>query len=135
MIILIEGIDRSEFCKPKAKDVDKRRFFETRGMIYRVYPEQLTRVRIKKFGKQMGTDSMIVYPENCIHAVHERGIRITLDKMLADMDEYKIMTGGTLGKKPWGILSSETQNKLRPLFPFMVIGVVLLYAFLTNGGL
>lgn len=134
MIIAIEGKNRTEFCRPKnPKDVDKRRFYETRGMLYRAYPEQFTRIRINEFGQEVTTDEMIAYPENCIHAYVDRDIVITVDKTLADIDENRIMVGNTFNKKSWGILTSKTGSKIWQNFPIILAGLVLLYAFAANG--
>lgn len=134
MIIGIEGINRTEFCRPKnAKDVDKRRFYETRGMLYRAYPEQFTRMRVREFGQEVTTEEIITYPENCIHAYVDRDIVITVDKMLADIDENRIMTGNSFSKRSWGMLTSKTGSKIWQNIPIILAGLVLLYAFAANG--
>ena len=134
MIIIIEGKNRTEFCRPKNKnDVDRRRFYETRNMLYRAYKNQFTRMRIREFGEEVDTDEVIVYPENCIHAYENRGVIITVDKLLADIDENRILTGHPLNKKSWGILTSKTGRAIWEYFPFIIVGVVLLYAFAANG--
>ena len=134
MMIIIMGKNRTEFCKPKnAKDVDRRRFYETRNMLYRAYINQFTRMRIKEFGQEVTTEEVIMYPENCIHAYVDRGIVITVDKMLADIDENRILTGNPLNKKSWGVLSSKTGRAIWEYFPFIIVGLVLLYAFAANG--
>lgn len=134
-IFIIEGKNRTEFCKPSAKDVDRKRFFATRGMLYRGYPDQFTRMRVFKYGKEISTEEVIVYQENCIHAQQERGIVITPDKMMADIDEYKHITRNKFPpQKSWGILSSKNLSSLKKSAPMILVGVVLLYAFISNGG-
>lgn len=134
MIIVIEGINRTEFCTPNVKDEDRRRFYETRGQLYRVYPEQLTRMRIYEFGKEVRTESVIFFQENCIHPHIEKGEVMSCDKMLADIDEHKIMTAGTTQKRAWGVLSSGKKTDWWNIGMFAIVGVVLLYALLSNGG-
>lgn len=90
-------------------------------------------MRIREFGREIGTDEVIVYPENCIHAYVERNVHITVDKMLNDIDENRILTGTALNKRSWGILSSKTRAKIWSAFPMIIVGVVLLYAFASNG--
>ena len=133
MWIIIEGMNRTEFCKPKNRDVDKKRFFATRGQLYRAYPNQFTRMRVREYGQEITTEEVIVYPENCIHAYVERDVHVSVDKMLNDIDENRILTGNPLNKKSWGILSSKTGMKLWQSFPMIICGVVLLYAFIANG--
>lgn len=126
-------MNRTEFCKPKTKDVDRRRFFETRGQLYRAYPEQLTRMRIREFGIVTGTEEVIVYQENCIHPQIERGTMITPDKIMADIDENKIMTSGIIEKKAWGVLTSKNTSKIISYLPLIMVGLVLFWAFASNG--
>lgn len=134
-MIIIEGMNRTEFCVPKSKDVDRRRFYETRGMLYRAYPDQFTKMRIVKYGVEVGTDEVIVYQENSIHPQVERGTRITYDKMMADIDEMKIITGSKDGKRAFAHISSKTRSTLSNLAPFILVGAVLVYALIKNGGL
>lgn len=135
MIIVIEGMNRTEFCRPKNRDVDKKRFYATRGMLYRAYPNQFTRLRIREYGREIGTEEIIVYPENCIHAYQEqeRHVFVSVDKILNDIDENRILTGTPFNKKSWGLLSSKTGLKLWQSFPLILCGLVLLYAFASNG--
>ena len=133
-MIIIEGMNRTEFCKPKNRDVDKRRFYETRGMLYRAYPDQFTKMRIYEYGVQRGTDEVIFYQENCIHPRLERGTVITTDKILQDIDMNKIMADGLFGKRrSWGILQSKTTKSLWGYIPILVVGVVFLIVFAQNG--
>ena len=137
MIIIIEGVNRTEFCRPKSKEDDTRRFFECRGQLYRAYPEQLTRMRIKKYGIDIGSDSVIAYQENSIHPMVEKGTPINRNKILADIDEHKGMNQNSMGtpKRAWAKLTSKHKNNLVAMAPLIVVGIVLLYAFLSNGGL
>lgn len=135
MQIIIESKNKTEFCRPDIKEMDNRRFFMKHGQLYRGYPEQFARMRIRHFGAEVGTDEVIVYQENCIHPQVELGTRITKDKILADIDANKEMTSGVVMKRPWGKLSSKSRKSLANLAPFLLIGGVLLYAIITNGGL
>lgn len=131
---IIEGKNRTEFCKAKDKDIDRKRFFATRGMLYRGYPNQFTRMRIYEYGVEKGTEEVLVYQENCIHAQQERGIHVDPDHLMCDIDEYKNMVKLTKAGKQWGMLSLMKDSTLKQYFPFIIVGVVLLYAFISNGG-
>ena len=134
MIIQIEGMNRTEFCKPKnKKDIDKRRFFETRGMLYRAYPDQFTRMRMYEYGKEVGTEEVIVYPENSIHPMIERGTHIDVDKILMDIDLNKTLSEGLFKRKAWGSLTSKAGSFLWAYGGLILCGLVLLYAFVSNG--
>ena len=132
---IIEGKNRTEFCKAKDKDIDRKRFFATRGMLYRGFPNQFTRMRKYEYGVETGTEEVIVYQENCIHAQQERGIYIDPDHLMCDIDEYKGMVKNTLGNKSWGKLSILGNKKLWSYWPYILCGVVLLYAVIANGGI
>lgn len=134
-LFIIEGKNRTEFCKAKDKDIDRKRFFATRGMLYRGFPNQFTRMRIYEYGVERGTDEVIVYQENCIHAQQERGIFIDPDHLMCDIDEYKGMVKSSLGGKQWGKLSILKSTSLMKYWPYVLCGVVLAYAFISNGGL
>ncbi len=132
---IIEGKNRTEFCKAKDKDIDRKRFFATRGMLYRGFPNQFTRMRIYEYGIERGTEEVIVYQENCIHAQQERGICIDPDHLMCDIDEYKDMVKPTMGGKQWGKLSILKSKSLMRYWPYVLCGVVLLYAYIANGGI
>lgn len=134
-LFIIEGKNRTEFCKAKDKDIDRKRFFATRGMLYRGFPNQFTRMRIYEYGVERGTDEVIVYQENCIHAQQERGIFIDPDHLMCDIDEYKGMVKSSLGGKQWGKLSILKSTSLTKYWPYVLCGVALAYAFISNGGL
>lgn len=106
----------------------------TRKMLYRGFPNQFTRMRIFKYGEEVATEEVIVYQENCIHAQQERGIVITADTLMCDIDEYKnIGRQSTFQKKPWGLLSSKNKAFFKTVYPYILMGIVLLYAFASNG--
>lgn len=137
-MLVIEGMNRTEFCRPKRKrDVDEKRFFETRGQLYRAYPDQFTRMKIREYGIYKGDDEVIFYPENSIHPCLERGTRIDRDKVMADIDWHKILAEDTLFKKKsiWGSLISGDSNKLINILPLAIAGIVGLFAILVNGGI
>lgn len=137
MIVWIEGVNRMENCHPKnKKDMDNKFFFETRHQLYRVFPDQLTRVDIYEYGHYKYSDEMIVYPENSITPQLIRGQRITKDKLMMDMDEFKGLPGGIWQEAPVASLTSKIQKSINKLLPFgglIVTGIILLYAFLTGG--
>ena len=131
LTIVIVGPDRAEFCRPKPKEIDVKHFFACRNQLYRLYPGQIQRCHYICRGHDMGTFEMVVYPENGIRCAFARGEYVTLDKLLADIDEQKGVWSGV--RKPYGIMSSKVVSQIWRAFPFIVMGVVLAYAFLTSG--
>lgn len=133
MKIIIEGINGTDICTPKNNDLNRRRFFERNGMLYRAYPEQMARMRVTEYGVYKGTETAIFYQENAIRPMLHKGDVITVDKLLADIDENKIMTAGTMSKRAWGSLNSKNKKDILNAIPFMIIGAILLYAFIESG--
>lgn len=132
-IILIVGSNRAEFCKPKPKDVDTKHFFVTRNQLYKVYPDMYTRVRRYYCDVSVSTDEMIIYPENGIRPDIQRGAITDFDKLMADIDEHKMLNGSSKHKNV-GTLSSKVSS-FKKFFPLLLAGIVLAYAFISNGGL
>lgn len=133
-IILIVGKNRAEFCRPKPKDVDVKHFFVTRNQLYKVYPDMYVKCRWYWCDVEVGTDEFVVYPENGIRPHIQAGAYTNFDKLMMDIDEHKMSANG-IHKKPFGMLSSKTVSHLKDLLPFIILGAVLAYAFLSNGGL
>lgn len=132
-IILILGKNRAEFCRPKKKDVDVKHFFVTRNQLYKVYPDMYIKCRWIWCNVEVGTDEFVVYPENGIRPHIQAGAYTNFDKLMMDIDEHK-MTNTGFSKKPFGIMNSKTRSMLKDLLPFVIMGAVLAYAFLSNGG-
>lgn len=133
-VILIVGRNRAEFCHPKKKDVDNKHFFVTRNQLYKVYPDMYVRCRTYFCGYEMSTDEYVVYPENGIRPHIQAGSYTNFDKLLMDIDEHKMGASGITNKKPFGWLNSNTTSMLKSMAPFIIMGLVLLYAFINGGG-
>lgn len=135
-IILIVGRDRAEFCYPRPKDVDVKHFFVTRNQMYKVYPDMYVRCRRRFCGVEVGTDEMVIYPENGIRPHIQHGSQTNFDKLMCDIDEHKMSNTQTgFMKKPYAFMSPKTVGLLRNLIPVAIFGTVLAYAFLGGGEL
>lgn len=132
LTVLIVGPDRAEFCRPKPKEVDVKHFFACRNQLYRLYPGQIQRCKYSVRGHNMGTFEMVVYPENGIRCTNARGEYVTVDKLLADIDEQK--HAWSRFHKPYGQMSSKMLSSLWRAAPFILMGAILAYAFISNGG-
>lgn len=136
MQVIISGINRVEFCKVTKKKDFERRFFMTRGQLYFVPVNGLTRMHITEFGKERDTDATIIYEENKIIPYDVRpNMEYSMDNLLMDIDRYKEMTDYSWfkGNRPYIV-----QN-LSKLWQILTSGggiviIVLLYVFLTGGG-
>lgn len=132
VMVIIIGSNRAEMCKVPIKDLN-RHFFMSRGQLYKVYPDGLTRMRIfDKDEREQESEEVIIYAENAIKPYHPRHVCYDADRILAEIDEHKLM-GSSRTIFPYRIYFTEARNLWReigPIFPFIVAGLVLAYAFL-----
>lgn len=136
MIVIVSGINRVEFCHVKKKKDFDRRFFMTRGQLYFVPVNGLTRIRIREFGKDRDSDAAIIYEENKIVPYDVRdNLDFNMDNMLADIDRYKEMTDYSWFKtnKPYIVQNASKIWQLLTSGGGITI-LVLLWVFLTGGG-
>lgn len=136
MIVIVSGINRVEFCHVKKKKDFDRRFFMTRGQLYFVPVNGLTRIRIREFGKDRDSDAAIIYEENKIVPYDIRdNLDFNMDNMLADIDRYKEMTDYSWFKtnKPYIVQNASKLWQMMTSGGGIVV-LVLLWVFLTGGG-
>lgn len=116
MKVIISGVNRMEFCEIKKKDLDKR-FFMTRGELYFIPTNGMTRMRRYEYGKEKESDEVIIYEENTIVPYDQRDVHYNMEFLLADIDRYKMMTNyswfsqvkpwfSTTGVQLWKLLTS-----------------------------
>lgn len=134
MRVIIVGENRAEFCRISPRDYDKR-FFETRGQCYRVYPQELHRLKVYEGDDLVEEDEVIVYREGSIVPYHAKSSRsYLLDHILSELDQQKLMTPrGVFGEK--GIFAhafSDAWKKLLPYTGVIIAGIVVAYALLTQ---
>lgn len=131
MIIIIIGTNRAEQCKVKMRDLDKH-FFQTRGQLYKVYPDGLTRMRIVDAdGYEQESEEVLVYAENSIEPYHPRSVSYSQDRILAEIDEHKLMTKGT---SPGRLLIHKAMGIMREIVPYfglILAGIVVLWGMIS----
>lgn len=130
MQCIIFGANRAEFIKIKRADKEKH-FVKVRGsQLYRVYPDQLIRMRIEKFGKELESDEVIAYAENEIIPYHPRGRDYNSENFLMDIDLHKDMVprGSALSYSNVG----KAFDFIRQNGMILIIGIVVLYALLSQ---
>lgn len=134
MIVIVSGANRIEFCQIKKKSDFTRRFFMTRGQLYCVPPNGLTRMRIREFGKDRDTEAVIAYEENKIIPYDVKDIDYNMGNLLSDIDRYKEMTNYSWfsSNKPWIVQSASTVWKYLTSGGGIAI-LVLLWVFLSGG--
>ena len=134
MIVVIVGENRVEFCKVKIQD-EHLHFFKTRGMLYKVYPNGLTRCRVFDYGLELKSEEVIIFYENETHPYDEHDIDYTMDRLLSDVDRHKMMLptrGGRFGKpKIWFTNVATSLYKWLGI-PGIVGAVIVIYALLSG---
>lgn len=88
MQVHIIGRNRAEICKVKNRDVDKH-YFRSRNMLFSVFPDNLTRCIITKYGRWDNDEEIIIYKENAIIPYHPKNGCFADWKICAEIDEHK----------------------------------------------
>lgn len=63
MQVIIIGTKRAEICPIRRRNQDKQ-LFARKSQLYRIFPEDLIRCEIVKYGEHYGFDEVIAYEEN-----------------------------------------------------------------------
>lgn len=130
VLVILEGKNHTECCKIDDNTMAKKRFYSKDEMMYRVFPEQLTRLRTYRYGEDMGTEACIVYQVNCIHAQQERGYKVHHDLLMAEMDEYKHKYH--YGKKVYAPLKRVVKRDWFKIGTWLLVGGIIAYALIDN---
>lgn len=133
MLTIIRGRARVEVCAIKRKDQEKHYFEHRKSQLYKVYPDDLHRMTIYKYGvMQKREEEVIVYPENSLVPDHPRGECYVFDKCASELDEHKIMMPrNTFGGMNLMIKQANQMRKgLKPMLAPLIVVCVLAYAFL-----
>lgn len=136
MMLIIRGRARAELCPIKKKDQEKHYFEHRKSQLYKVYPDEVYRMTIYKYGiMQKKEEEVLVFPENSLLPDHPRGESYDFDKLAAELDEHKIMMPrSTFGGLNLAIKQmNQTRKGLKPMLPFLIVACVLAYAFLFGG--
>lgn len=99
MMVIITGENRVEICIPTRKQ-EGLHFFKTRGQLYRIFPNCLSRVRIFDYDMEIGSEEGIIYRENDIVPYDTMDFDYTMDRLLSDVDRHKLMNPTKLGGTP-----------------------------------
>lgn len=136
MMLIIRGRARAELCPIKKKDQEKHYFEHRKSQLYKVYPDEVHRMTIYKYGvMQKKEEEVLIFPENSLLPDHPRGESYDFDKCAAELDEHKIM----MPKSSFGGLNlaikqmNQTRKGLKPMLPIVIVCCVLAYAFLFGG--
>ena len=129
MKVYIFGRNRAEIGKIKLKDVEKH-FYTSRRQLYIVRPDNLTRVFLNKYGHPEGDDEIIVYKENALIPYHPRNGCYYDWKIMAEIDEHKIMLQP---KKSPIVLAMKSVKDISKALSGSLVGLivvgVIIYAF------
>lgn len=134
MMVIITGENRVEICVPTRKQ-EGLHFFKTRGQLYRIFPNCLSRVRIFDYdGLEVASEEGIIFRENDIVPYDTMDFDYSMDRLLSDVDRHKLMNPSKLGsprlwfsnvKTIWDWIFSKVG------LTGLVVGAVVIYAFLS----
>lgn len=130
MMLFVIGVNRAELIKVKRRDFNKH-FLVTRGQLYKIYPDGLSRCFVYDNGDRMGDEEIIVYPENGIIPYHPRRQLYTMTKILSEIDNHKncVSKKGIFGDSLAAIGSVRSVwREISFMVPMVVAGAILLYA-------
>lgn len=127
MQIGIKGCDYVYLWNVK-KNKQNKIFFRIKNQMYKVYPSELRRMRIKKYGENAGTDAVIIFPEEGLQPYHPVDMSYDQDDTLMDLDARKF----TYRSKLKGSIFSRFGG-FNNWWPVLVVGIalaVVAFAFL-----
>lgn len=134
MMVIITGENRVEICVPTRKQ-EGLHFFKTRGQLYRIFPNCLSRVRIFDYdGLEVASEEGIIFRENDIVPYDTMDFDYSMDRLLSDVDRHKLMNPTKLGgsrlwfsnvKTIWDWIFSKVG------LTGLIVGAVVIYAFLS----
>lgn len=100
--------------------------------MYKMDPAGLSRCIIYDIDGKRTDDEIIVYLENSIKPYHPRDVQYDQDRLLAEVDEHKLMTGAGLWKgRAYFSAAANVWKSLAPYAGLIVAGLVLVYAFIS----
>lgn len=131
MKVILFGTNRCECTEIKRRDFDKH-FFQARKQCYRIFPDNLTRMRIIVDGVEQEMDEVIVYPENGIVPHVTRGLDCSPGAIKTDIDFHKNATSaGFVNRfKLFVDAGGSIYNGIAPYAALIVGGLIVLWAFL-----
>lgn len=135
MKVIIIGCNRAEIVTIKTMNQNKH-FLESRGQLYKVAPDALTRMRIIKDGKEEDSEEVVIYRENSIVPYHSHGVPHDQERILAEIDEHKLMgpDPSPLGRvRPWIKEARSSWTALAPMIPAIGAVIILAWAMLKGG--
>ena len=132
MIVITLAQNRAEIAKIKKADLDKH-FYLNKGQCYKVYPDGLTRMRITMDGQEQESEEVIVYWENALVPHVQRNVDYSAERIVTEIQTHKLMTPtGLMGKTNlWMHKVEEWRTALGPYMVWIIVGLVLAYAFLA----
>lgn len=132
MQLIIKGTNRAKIFKVKPKDYDKH-FVSTDGMVYKTYPDGLTRTICTEYGHPAHDEETIVYAENAIKPYHPRKQCYIFNKILAEIDEHKMADVKPRPSVARLLVShsSEIRKAWAAYGTAIIVCVVIGYAFLS----
>ena len=132
--ITIKGTDHVYLWNVK-KNKQNKVFFRIRNQLYKVYPCELRRMFITRYGEFDGTDAIIIFKENAIQPYHPRGINYDQDATLEDLDARRLTYKSPIRGGIFAKLGNSLNGWLWPVLVIGIFGLAVALAFLNGGGI
>ena len=131
MMVIIVGENMIDYCTVNRHD-EGLHFYKTRGQLYKVYPNGLTRMRVFDYGgMEIKNEEVIIFYENETHPYDTHDIDYTMDRLMSDVDRHKMMlpNKGINKQRIWFTNVAKSFYKWLGL-PGIIGIVVVVYALL-----
>lgn len=132
MQLIIIGQNRAETCKIKRGDYEKQ-FLRTRGQLYMIMPDALTRCIRTRNGRRIDDEEVLVFSENATRP-YDTGKTACYDPsmILGTIDLEKILLpNSALGKaRIFATQIRSVWKALAPVSGVVIAGIILLWAVL-----
>lgn len=129
--VIIIGSNGHEYARIKPKN-KKKRYFETKNQLYRVYPEGFTRMRVTHIDGSIEYAECVIYDENCIvpYCIPSKTMDYSSEAFMEDIWLDKQQANDYLKKRlSWQNVGSFLQQYGKYL-PFVLIGGIVVIAFI-----
>lgn len=102
------------------KNKQNKIFFRIKDQMYQVYPSELRRMRINKYGESAGTDAVIIFTEECLQPYHPKDMSYNQDDILMAIDSRKFTYKSKIKGRIW-----DKFGNFNAWWPVLVIGIAL----------
>lgn len=134
MLAYIIGRNRVVIGKVRLKDWERFHWYLSGTQLYKMYPDQMTRVIRTKYGHPIKDEECMAWHENSIIPYHPKGglDGYRMDKQLSDIREHMLMVPDKKKVQIGNIVAKNRglMKELRPMIPIIIGAVIFLWVWL-----